>query len=140
MKIAVVGGGLTGLAAAHGLSRAGHEVEVFEASARAGGAVRSLDEDGFVLEQGAGSLRGAHRDVYQLLADADVADQVLPASPQAGNRFLLHRGRLAPMPKGPGGLFSVPRLGRRGALRLLQVRGLPPPSLHTESVPCASPR
>ena len=74
MRVVVVGGGLTGLATALGLTRAGHDVQLFEASGRAGGAVASIERDGFVMEQGAGSLRGAHRDVYQLLADAGVTD------------------------------------------------------------------
>ena len=120
MRVVVVGGGLTGLATALGLTRAGHDVQLFEASGRAGGAVASIERDGFVMEQGAGSLRGAHRDVYQLLADAGVTDAVIPSSPQASNRFLLQGGQLVGLPKGPGGLFGIPRLGRRGALRLLQ--------------------
>lgn len=119
MRIAIVGGGLTGLASAFALARAGHHPTVFEASERAGGHVHSVRRDGFVLEQGAGSLRGASREVYQLLADLELGPELIPSSPEAGRRFLLHQGRLVEMPSGPAGLFGIPRLGRRGAVRLL---------------------
>ncbi len=126
MKIGIVGGGLTGLATAFALSRAGHHPVVFEASEAAGGHVASKRRDGFVLEQGAGSLRGAYREVYQLLSDLELQHEVIPSSPQASKRYLLHQGQLVAMPAGPGGLFGVPRLGRRGALRLLTEPLRPP--------------
>jgi predicted NAD/FAD-binding protein len=47
VRVAVVGSGIAGLAAARALAgRAGVEVEVFEAAARAGGHVRTVDVDG----------------------------------------------------------------------------------------------
>ena len=51
MKVAVVGAGVSGLGAAHLLSRA-HEVEVFESNARAGGHTRTVRRDGLALDTG----------------------------------------------------------------------------------------
>jgi Fe-S oxidoreductase len=43
-RVAVVGGGLRGLAAANGLARKGYQVTILEAADRLGGALRELDE------------------------------------------------------------------------------------------------
>ena len=42
-RIAVIGAGITGLTAAYRLQAQGHVVEVFEASDRVGGSIRSID-------------------------------------------------------------------------------------------------
>ncbi len=120
MNIGIVGGGLSGLASAFSLMQAGHHVVVYEQGERPGGVVCSKHRDGFVLEQGAGSVRGASRDVYQLFIDAGVADQVVPASKESNARYLLHEGTLRALPNGPKELFRIPGLGRRGTLRLMQ--------------------
>ena len=55
-RVAVVGAGIAGLVAAYELMRAGHTVSVFEASARAGGRVRTRRDafgDGLYVEEGA---------------------------------------------------------------------------------------
>ena len=52
MKLAVIGGGLSGLAVSHHLVKAGHEVTCFEASDRPGGLIRSEKRDGFLCEVG----------------------------------------------------------------------------------------
>lgn len=62
-RIAVLGAGLAGLVAAHELAGAGHDVVVLEASARAGGRVRSWREsfaDGLCGEAGAARIPPAH--------------------------------------------------------------------------------
>ncbi|GAA0465613.1 protoporphyrinogen oxidase [Parasphingorhabdus litoris] len=46
MKIAVVGAGIAGLAASHELSKRGHDVEIYEASDRAGGRGKLLNRPG----------------------------------------------------------------------------------------------
>lgn len=52
MNIAVVGAGIAGLGAARALAAAGHAVTVYEASARAGGHVYTVDADGRAIDMG----------------------------------------------------------------------------------------
>ena len=51
MKIAVIGGGVSGLGAAYVLARS-HDVEVFERDERAGGHTRTIRRDGLALDTG----------------------------------------------------------------------------------------
>jgi len=126
VNVGILGGGLTGLASAFSLQQAGHHVTVYERRGRAGGTIATRHRDGFVLEQGAGSVRGASRDVYQLFVDAGLADRLLPSSEAASNRYLLHEGALAALPSGPADVLSTPGLGRRAALRMIQEPFRPP--------------
>ena len=52
MRIAVIGGGIAGLSAAHELLRRGADPVVFEACARAGGKVGTRIERGYLSEDG----------------------------------------------------------------------------------------
>ncbi len=52
MKVVIIGAGLAGLAASDALAAAGQEVEVFEANPYWGGRTHSIDENGFVFDQG----------------------------------------------------------------------------------------
>src|SRR4051812_16368809 len=52
MRVAVIGGGVAGLAAAHALLARGAEPVVFEAAARAGGKVGSHRAEGWLTEDG----------------------------------------------------------------------------------------
>ena len=52
MRVAVIGGGMAGLSAAHALLRGGAEVVVFEAADRPGGMVGSSSAQGFLTEDG----------------------------------------------------------------------------------------
>lgn len=52
MKVAVVGAGIAGLGAARALAAAGHDVAVYEAAARAGGHVYTVDADGHAIDMG----------------------------------------------------------------------------------------
>ncbi len=49
-SVIIIGGGLAGLTCAWRLARAGHEVEVIERARKPGGRMRSLAQDGFVLD------------------------------------------------------------------------------------------
>ena len=77
MRIAVIGGGVSGLGAAYVLSRSGHEVHVFERDAKLGGHVNTIVHDGVALDTGfivsnarnyplLTALRRARRDVPAL--------------------------------------------------------------------------
>ncbi len=57
-EIAIVGAGISGLAAAHVLSDARHTVTIFEASGEVGGRAATRRRDGFTYDPGAQYIKG----------------------------------------------------------------------------------
>ena len=68
MRIAVVGAGLAGLAAADALAQAGHEVTVLDARDRVGGRVHSVPFAGGLVERGAEFVFDGHDHVHGVCA------------------------------------------------------------------------
>lgn len=81
MRIAIVGAGLAGLAAANEIVRSGHEVVVLEADDGPGGRVRTDEVDGFRLDRGFQILLSAYPEARAVL-DYDELD-LRPFSPGA---------------------------------------------------------
>lgn len=113
----VVGGGVTGLAAAWQLVTSGHDVVVVEAAERWGGKVRTERVDGLVLEHGPDSFVAYRPGAVRLADEVGVAADVVGAVPPR----LVHlrvRGRMRPMPAGMG-LVLPTRLGPFATTRIL---------------------
>ncbi|MEF8802466.1 MAG: NAD(P)/FAD-dependent oxidoreductase [Halolamina sp.] len=72
-EIAVAGGGLAGLVAAHHLAESGHEVTLYEARDELGGRVRTREVDGFTCDRGFQVLFEAYPAVQREL-DLDALD------------------------------------------------------------------
>lgn len=68
-RIAVVGGGLTGLTVAYRLARAGAEVTLFEATNRLGGQLWTARDDGFIVELGAEGFVARSEAIPRLATD-----------------------------------------------------------------------
>ena len=66
-RVAVIGAGYAGLAAAVELARAGASVSVFEANRVAGGRARRVEYRGTLLDNGQHLLLGAYRDTLELM-------------------------------------------------------------------------
>jgi len=77
-KVAIIGGGLTGLTAAIRLAEQGMDVDIFEASAKAGGRTRSFYEKQVdcLCDNGPHLLVGAYHATRKLLNDCDIAHHV----------------------------------------------------------------
>ncbi len=108
MRAVVVGGGISGLAAAWALDRAGVEVLVLEASGRLGGALRTTPLHGMPVEEGADAF------LVRVPWAADLAREVGCAlvHPSVGQASVLAGGRLRALPAGtilgvPSSLWSV---------------------------------
>ncbi|MBD1821313.1 9,9'-di-cis-zeta-carotene desaturase [Cyanobacteria bacterium FACHB-DQ100] len=79
MRVAIVGAGLAGLAAAVELVDAGHEVEIFEARSFVGGKVGSwIDADGNHIEMGLHVFFNNYANLFALMKKVGVYDELLP--------------------------------------------------------------
>jgi oxygen-dependent protoporphyrinogen oxidase len=79
MKIAIVGGGPAGCAAAYVATKHGHRVQLFEASSEVGGRTKQLQRDGFNLATGALFLMGGiYPRTMALLKEIHCVDQLRP--------------------------------------------------------------
>ncbi len=67
IKVAIIGGGLAGLAAASELSSRGINVTVFETAHQLGGRARSVHWKGLILDNGQHILLGAYHQTLQLM-------------------------------------------------------------------------
>ncbi len=130
MRIAIVGGGISGLTAAHLLVAAGQDVMLFDDAAEAGGLIRSGRRDGFLCERGPQAVLDGAPEVRALIAGAGLADRALVAAPASRRRFVYVGGGLRPFPASPPALFKTSLLSARGKLRLFAepfVRRAAPP-------------
>mmetsp|Transcript_8115 Transcript_8115/g.18277 ORF Transcript_8115/g.18277 Transcript_8115/m.18277 type:complete len:619 (-) Transcript_8115:72-1928(-) len=76
-KVAIIGGGLSGLACAKYLSDAGHEPTIYEARDVLGGKVSAWqDKDGDWIETGLHIFFGAYPNVMNMFAELDIHDHL----------------------------------------------------------------
>ena len=102
-KVVVVGGGISGLAAAHRLVelRPELDVTVLEASARTGGWLSTeRTDDGYVIEDGPDSIVTDKPWAMALIRRLGIESEVLPTQPSPRGAYVVFRGRLERVPEG----------------------------------------
>jgi len=108
MRVAVIGGGVSGLTVAFPLKRKGMDVALFEASDKVGGNVQTIEKDGYTIEQGPNSLLRSPQ-LVALVRLLGLENEVIAANPAAQKRYILWDGKLQAM--GPksfvNGYFSI---------------------------------
>ncbi len=117
-RIAVLGGGLTGLTAAWELRRAGFAPVVFERASRAGGAIGAWRDDGWLHELGPNSLLETP-EVATFVADLGLAERKRYAAPEARRRYICRDGKLVAMPTSPLAFATTRLFSLRAKLGLL---------------------
>lgn len=100
-RVVVLGGGITGLVAAHELSKRGPAVEVtlLESGKTVGGKVRTETLEGQVFETGPDSFLTTKPEMLELVRELGLEGDLIGTGPDAGVDILLG-GRLVPMPAG----------------------------------------
>jgi len=116
MTTVVVGAGLSGLVRAHALAERGEDVLLLEQSDRAGGVVRSVESDGYLLELGPNTVRPT-RELWSLVVGLGLEAESLLADPRTP-RYVDFGGALHRLPMSPAGLVRTRLLSARGKLRL----------------------
>ena len=110
-RIAIIGGGISGLSAAYTLEekrRAGVEVEyvLYEASSRFGGVLVTDRVDGCILEAGADSFLTEKPWAIELCKKLGLGDQLIGSNDAERKTYIVVRGKLVEMPDGL--MFMVP--------------------------------
>src|SRR5580765_568263 len=110
-RLAIVGGGISGLSAAYALEekrRAGVEVDyvLYEASTRFGGVLVTDKVDGCVLEAGADSFLTEKPWAIELCKKIGLGDQLIGSNDADRKTYILVKGKLIEMPDGL--MFMIP--------------------------------
>ena len=111
MRIAIIGGGIAGLAAAFELEKAraaGAEIEyaLFEARDRVGGSLASEVVGGTVLERGPDSFLTEKPAAAELCRELGIGNDLVPSNDAARKTYVVIRNRMVALPDGL--MFLVP--------------------------------
>ena len=119
MRIAIIGGGLTGLTLAFYLQKAGVAYDLFEASERPGGNLLSpLDATGYQLEAGPNSLL-LSAELEELITELGLQEAIQEAAPVSQHRYVLRHGAYQALPASPPKLLASSFFSFKTKLRLL---------------------
>ena len=122
MKIVVVGAGVAGMATAFEILRrggAGVDVQVLEASDRAGGNLRTEHADGYLCEWGPNGFLDSVPETLALVDALGLRGRILVSADAARRRFLYRHGRLQALPESPLAFFTSQLLSPPGRIRVL---------------------
>lgn len=99
-RVAIVGAGISGLAAAYELARAGVETTVFEKQSRAGGVISTRIVEGCTLECGPDSFLAAKPEAVALINELGLGGEVIGSNDHQRTTYIWKRGRLVALPEG----------------------------------------
>lgn len=127
-RIVVIGGGISGLAAAYQLTSRLPQAKVvlLEQDARLGGKIVTEQQDGFLIEGGPEALLTAKPVASALCADLGIGSDLHAPRPEARRSYILRDGQLQPLPDGLGNLLptrlwpimTTPLISPLGKLRM----------------------
>lgn len=116
----IIGAGITGLACAHRLIRAGHDVLVLEASDRPGGKICTVTENGYQFEAGPNTLLANAQPTLDMIDELNLTDRIVDADPAAKRRFIEYHGKVLAAPSSPIAALTSPLMGIGTMLRVFK--------------------
>jgi protoporphyrinogen/coproporphyrinogen III oxidase len=122
--VVIVGGGISGLAAALRLLEldAALHITLLEGDGRLGGKILTERDGGYLLECGPDLFLGARAGGVELCRTLEIANRLHGTTPGLGPSFVLRKGKLFRIPEGLTGLIPT-RLGPFARTRLLSPLG-----------------
>lgn len=101
-RVAVIGGGITGLAAAHRIHELDPDVEIVlvESSDRLGGAIQTVRQDQFLVERGPDMFTTKDDDALNLCRRLGCDSELIETNTAHRRAFVVRRKRLHPVPAG----------------------------------------
>lgn len=118
--IAILGGGISGLAAAYELHKAGKDFVLLEADSHLGGKIKSQKIDGFQLEMGPNTVLINNGEIKTLIDELGLSEQIiLPDEEAVKNRFVIKSGQIEQIPNSLSSAFQSNLFGLNTLYRIL---------------------
>jgi len=133
MRIAVLGGGVSGLAAAYELGKR-HDVTLFESRDRTGGNIRTEELDGYRIEWGPNGFLDNEPATLALVSELGLEPRLQRAREEGARRYIWRKGKLRELPAKPPQFLFSDCLPLSGRLRVLLEPWSRPRPEHDESV------
>lgn len=105
---------------AYYLKKNGHQVDLFDQQAFAGGVIRTHCEEGFVFESGPNTGVISHPDVAELFSDLANDCTIDIANPEAKHRWIWKGKRWEELPGGPVSFMRTPLFSFADKLKLMR--------------------
>ncbi|GAB6065359.1 protoporphyrinogen oxidase [Aquifex pyrophilus] len=115
-EVVVVGSGISGLSVAYRLKKKGFNVVVYEKDDRIGGTIKTVKENGYLMEAGPQTLL-ADEEVFNFLKELNL--EPVEASPSSKYRYIYKGGELIPLPMSPLEFITTPLLSFGSKLKVL---------------------
>jgi oxygen-dependent protoporphyrinogen oxidase len=121
IDVAIIGGGISGLAAAYELQKRGLSARLFESAARAGGVITTERANGWVIDGGPDSLLVQKPAAVALCRELGIADRLVPTlTPRTA--YILRDDTLHPIQEGSFLGFPI-RVGALARSSLFSIGG-----------------
>ena len=119
MKIAIVGGGISGLATAFYIRQKNSEVSItlFEKDEQIGGKMKTKEVDGFLFEEGSNGFLSNKPDTLELVHSSGCDDILMRSDDNARIRFI-YKDALHQLPESPTAFLKSPLLTCKGKFRV----------------------
>ena len=117
--IAIIGAGLTGLTTAFWLTRAGKKIQIIERQDRAGGQIRTFQENGFVYESGPNTGVVSYPEVAELFAALSPDCTLETAREESKKRWIWKGNKFHALPSGLVSAVTTPLFTLYDKFRIL---------------------
>lgn len=119
-RVVVIGAGISGLTTAWWLHRSGLEVTVLEREASAGGTMRTMCDNGWLVETGPTSALETTPLFNELFEELGITKERVYANDSSKKRYILRGGELHELPMSPSTFLATSLWSMGGKLRLLK--------------------
>jgi oxygen-dependent protoporphyrinogen oxidase len=119
-KVVIIGAGISGLTAAYWLHKAGVDVTVLEKNSFVGGTMRTIRENGWLIETGPNSALETTPLFTEMFEGLGIVDERIYPDGRADKRYILRDGKLHALPMSPGAFLRSSLWSVGGKLRLLK--------------------
>ena len=106
-KVTILGAGISGLATAHWLEKAGYNVAIVEQKSEPGGAMVTKSVDSYLIDFGPNSGLETTPKIKELVNDVGLASEMIYSNEEGNVRYILKNNQLLPLPTKPGAFLMT---------------------------------